>query len=162
MQQAFNPKSPYAKFSVGNLTTLADRPQQAIRDDLLRFYKQHYSANLMRLVVLANEPLPVLKKWVTTKFSAIPNHHSNKAIFTEPLLNAEQMAHKINIKSLQEKRELTFTFPLPEIQSHYRTKPSAYFQSLLGHEGEGSILALLKEKGWADEMSASIFSFYFA
>lgn len=155
MQQAFNPKSPYAKFSVGNLTTLADRPQQAIRDDLLRFYKQHYSANLMRLVVLANEPLPVLKKWVTTKFSAIPNHHSNKAIFTEPLLNAEQMAHKINIKSLQEKRELTFTFPLPEIQSHYRTKPSAYFQSLLGHEGEGSILALLKEKGWADEMSAS-------
>ncbi len=155
MQQAFNPKSLYAKFSVGNLETLADRPQQAVRDDLLRFYKQHYSANLMSLVVLANEPLPVLKKWVTDKFSAIPNQHSSKEVFTQPLLNKAQMAQKINIKSLQEKRELTLTFPLPEIQSHYRTKPSAYFQSLLGHEGEGSILALLKEQSWADELSAS-------
>ncbi|MDF1582581.1 MAG: insulinase family protein [Methyloprofundus sp.] len=155
MQQAFNPQSPYAKFSVGNLETLADRPEKPVRDDLLRFYKQHYSANLMRLVVLANEPLPVLKKWVTDKFSAIPNQHSTKKLFSEPLLKPEQMAKKINIKSLQEKRELTFTFPLPELQSHYRTKPSAYFQSLLGHEGEGSILALLKEQGWADEMSAS-------
>ncbi|MCF7971861.1 MAG: insulinase family protein [Methylococcaceae bacterium] len=155
MQQAFNPKSPYAKFSVGNLETLADRPGKPVRDDLLRFYKQHYSANLMRLVVLANEPLPVLKKWVTDKFSSIPNQHSSKELFNEPLLNKAQMGQKINIKSLQEKRELTFTFPLPEVQSHYRTKPSAYFQSLLGHEGEGSILALLKEKGWADELSAS-------
>jgi len=155
MQQAFNPKSPYAKFSVGNLETLADRPEKPVRDDLLRFYKQHYSANLMRLVVLANEPLPVLKKWVTDKFSAIPNQHSTKEFFSEPLLNKAQMAQKINIQSLQEKRELSFMFTLPEVQSHYRTKPSAYFQSLLGHEGEGSIIALLKEKGWADELGTS-------
>jgi len=153
MQQAFNPNSPYAKFSVGNLTTLADRPKQTVRDDLLRFYKQHYSANLMRLVVLANEPLPVLKKWVTEKFSTIPNQHSSKKVFDQPLLTKAQMAQKIQIKSLQEKRELSFIFPLPEVHSHYRTKPNAYFQSLLGHEGEGSVLALLKEKGWADELA---------
>ena len=155
MQQAFNPKSPYAKFSVGNLETLADRENDPVRDDLLTFYKTHYSANLMALVVLANEPLPVLKKWVTDKFSAIPNHHAEKKVFTEPLLTKAQMAHQIDIKSLQEKRELSLIFPLPETQSHYLAKPGAYFQSLLGHEGEGSILALLKEKGWADELSAS-------
>jgi secreted Zn-dependent insulinase-like peptidase len=34
----------------------------------------------MALVVLANEPLPVLKKWVTDKFSAIPNQNANSAL----------------------------------------------------------------------------------
>ncbi len=155
IQQALNPKSPYAKFSVGNLETLADRNDDTVRDDLLQFYQTHYSANLMSLVVLANEPLPILKKWVIDKFSAIPNHHAEKQVFTEPLLTTAQMAHQIDIKSLQEKRELSLLFPLPETQSYYLAKPSAYFQSLLGHEGEGSILALLKEKGWADELGAS-------
>lgn len=155
IQQAFNPKSPYAKFSVGSLETLADRDNQLVRDDLLSFYKANYSANLMTLVVLANEPLPTLKKWVTDKFSAIPNQQARKKVFNEPLLGTTQMAHQINIKSLQEKRELSLMFSLPETQSHYLAKPSIYFQSLLGHEGEGSILALLKEKGWADELSAS-------
>ncbi|WP_428356362.1 insulinase family protein [Methyloprofundus sp.] len=155
LQQAFNPQSPYAKFSVGNLETLADRENDLVRDDLLAFYATHYSANLMTLVVLANEPLPVLKQWVTDKFSAIPNQKTANKVFTQPFLTAAQMAQQINIKSLQEKRELSLIFPLPETQSHYLAKPSAYFQSLLGHEGEGSILALLKEKGWADELSSS-------
>jgi secreted Zn-dependent insulinase-like peptidase len=155
MQQAFNPKSPYAKFSVGNLATLADRDNKLVREDLLQFYKTHYSANKMRLVVLANEPLPTLKKWVTDKFSAIPNIQAKPTVFTEPLLSNNEMAKWINIESLEAKRNLSLLFSLPESQSHYLAKPSNYFQSLLGHEGEGSILALLKEKGWADEISAS-------
>ncbi|BCG62827.1 MAG: insulysin [Methyloprofundus sp.] len=155
IQQAFNPASPYAKFSVGSLDTLADRDNKLVRDDLLNFYQQHYSANLMSLVVLANEPLLVLKKWVTEKFSAIPNKYAQKHVFSEPMLSAAQQAHRIDIKSLQEKRELSLIFSLPETQSLYLAKPAAYFQSLLGHEGEGSILALLKAKGWADELSAS-------
>ncbi|NOQ63810.1 MAG: peptidase M16 [Methyloprofundus sp.] len=155
MQQAFNPHSPYAKFSVGSLETLEDRGSQLVRDDLLKFYKAHYSANLMSLVVLGNEPLAVLKQWVTEKFAAIPNYHAQKKTFNEPLLTSAQMARQIEIKSLQEKRTLSLTFPLPESQSHYLSKPSVYFQSLLGHEGEGSVLALLKAKGWADELGAS-------
>lgn len=155
LQQAFNPNSPYAKFSVGNLETLADRNNNLIRDNLLHFYQRHYSANLMTLVVLANEPITVLKKWVTDKFSAIPNFQAQKKIFSDPVLSNAEMGRQLNIKSLQEKRELSLLFTLPETQSHYLAKPAMYFQSLLGHEGEGSILALLKEKGWADELSAS-------
>ncbi len=155
MQQAFNPESPYAQFSVGSLDTLADRPNQTVHQDLLKFYKQYYSANLMRLVVLANEPLPTLKKWVTAKFANIPNNNAQQKTFQQPLLTTAQMAKRIDIQSLQTKRELSLNFPLSPTQAHYRLKPSLYFQSLLGHEGEGSILALLKAQGWADELSAS-------
>ena len=44
-----NPDHPFAQFSVGSLETLADREKQPVRDDLLAFYQQHYSANLMSL-----------------------------------------------------------------------------------------------------------------
>ncbi len=37
------------------------------------FYEQHYSANLMRLVVVGRQPLDELERLVTDKFSAVPD-----------------------------------------------------------------------------------------
>ena len=36
----------------------------------------------------------------------------------------------------------------------YKSKPVSYIASLLGHEGEGSALALLKQRGLAESLSA--------
>ena len=36
----------------------------------------------------------------------------------------------------------------------YRSKPFRYVSHILGHEGEGSLLSLLKRRGWADELMA--------
>jgi secreted Zn-dependent insulinase-like peptidase len=60
----------------------------------------------------------------------------------------------MNIKPVKEIRELRFTFPLPEIISQYQHKPVQLLSNLIGHEGDGSILALLKKKGWAESLSA--------
>jgi len=43
---------------------------------------------------------------------------------------------------------------LPSLQPLYRKQPSHLIRHLLGHEGPGSILSLLKKKGWADKLSA--------
>ena len=37
------------------------------------FYQQHYSANLMRLVVVGRQPLDELESLVRDKFSEVPN-----------------------------------------------------------------------------------------
>ena len=37
------------------------------------FYEQHYSANLMRLVVVGRQSLDELERLVAEKFSAVPN-----------------------------------------------------------------------------------------
>src|SRR5690554_7842625 len=60
----------------------------------------------------------------------------------------------MNIEPVKEIRRLQFSFPLPESQSIYQHKPVQFLSHLLGHEGEGRLLALLKEKGWAEGLSS--------
>ena len=68
--QVVNPAHPAAKFSVGNLDTLADEKGQ-LREDLFSFYKAHYSANRMALVVLAPQPLEQLEAMVRDRFANV-------------------------------------------------------------------------------------------
>jgi insulysin len=46
------------------------------------------------------------------------------------------------------------TFPLPDMQPYYKSKPTRYVSHLLGHEGPGSILSLLKTRGWSNSLLA--------
>ena len=40
------------------------------------------------------------------------------------------------------------------MQSQYASKPTRYLAHLLGHEGAGSVLALLKKRGWANGLGS--------
>jgi len=153
-KQAYNPDHPYAKFSVGNLDTLSDRPDSKIRDELINFYQQHYSADRMTLVLAGNYPLEQLQQWATSHFDAVPKRDVETATSRPPLFLPGQLPMDMNIEPVKEIRRLQFTFPMPETQSLYEHKPLQLLASLIGHEGEGSILAFLKEKGWAEALSA--------
>ncbi|WP_350609026.1 insulinase family protein, partial [Pseudoalteromonas sp. 41-MNA-CIBAN-0057] len=48
-KETVNPEHPFAKFSVGNLQTLADR-KRCISDELRDFFNRHYQAQWMTLV----------------------------------------------------------------------------------------------------------------
>src|SRR5690554_3363973 len=152
-----NPDHPYASFATGSLDTLADRSGEAgdsIRDDLLKFYGNHYSADRMTLVLVGNYSLNELKDLAKTHFSDIPRRKTQPRDFSEPLFLEGQLPLDMNIEPVKEIRRLQFSFPLPESQSIYQHKPVQFLSHLLGHEGEGSLLALLKEKGWAEGLSS--------
>ncbi|MCZ6576909.1 MAG: insulinase family protein [Gammaproteobacteria bacterium] len=151
---AVNPRHPSARFGIGRLDTLSDRNGQTVRKDLIEFYEQHYSANIMALLVLGKEPTDVLKQWVIDKFSSIKNSNAQRRVITEPLFAAGQLPAQLNITPLKERRVITLTFPIPPLYEHYRSKPTQYVANLLGHEGTGSLLSLLKNKGWVDGLSA--------
>lgn len=156
-KQAMNPDHPYASFATGSLDTLADRSGEAggsIRDDLLKFYGNHYSADRMTLVLMGNYSLNELKDLAKTHFSDIPRRKTQPRDFSEPLFLEGQLPLDMNIEPVKEIRRLQFSFPLPESQSIYQHKPVQFLSHLLGHEGEGSLLALLKEKGWAEGLSS--------
>ena len=38
----------------------------------------------------------------------------------------------------------------------FRSKPVEYLSHLIGHESEGSILSVLKAKGWANSLSSGV------
>src|SRR5690606_27501625 len=60
-REVLNPEHRATRFSVGNLDTLGDREDNPVRDDLVAFYQQYYSAEIMTLVVLGKESLDVLQ-----------------------------------------------------------------------------------------------------
>ncbi|WP_299177961.1 insulinase family protein [uncultured Neptuniibacter sp.] len=152
---AMNPENSQNRFIVGSLETLSDKAGSKIRDELIQFYQQYYSANLMTLVVLGREPLDQLEQIVRSKFSAVKNRKSQGFKSDEPLFLNEKLPLKVTLQSVKDSRSLSLTFPIAETRSHWRVKPVYYISSLIGYEGKGSLLSLLKARGWATSLSAS-------
>jgi insulysin len=153
-----NPKHPFSKFSTGNLETLRDLPEKRgvkIREKFMEFYEEHYSANLMKLVVLGKEPLDKLEEWVDQLFTAVKNKDfpDNRWDGPEEPLTTSELCTQVFAKPVMESRTLEICFPYPDEEDLYETHPSRFLGHLLGHEGPGSILAYIKEKGWANELS---------
>ncbi len=153
-RELFNPAHPGAKFSVGNLVTLADRDNQLVRDDMIQFYERYYSSHLMSLVVLGTEPLNALESMVRDGFSAIEKRDVDLDGNYPPLFEASTLPASLEIKPEKELRQLSFNFPIPNPDPLYRQKPYVYIAHMLGHEGRGSLLSLLKRLGWAEGINA--------
>ena len=153
LSELVNPEHPLSQFSVGSLETLADREQDPVREDLLAFYQQYYSANLMTLVVLGKEPLYQLQSMVESRFNKVKNRDTTIANVPIELL-LEHRNSEARITPEKERRELSFLFPLESLQGYWRTKPAVFLGHLLGDEGERSLLAELKRRGWAEGLSA--------
>jgi len=153
-KRALNPDHPFTKFPVGSEHTLADRPDSPVRQDLIDFYKSRYSAGLMTLVILGKEPLDTLRQWVIEKFSAVPNTGAKALQIGVPLYAAGALPARLDVVPIKEQRSLSLSFPIPPVAGLYQAKPVSYIAHLLGHEGKGSLLSLLRERGWADGLSA--------
>ncbi len=153
-KQAMNPLHPYSQFATGSLKTLEDRPDSLIRDELLDFYQQHYSANEMTLALIGNYDLDTLEQWTKERFSAIPKRQTIAKEKRPTLYQLDQLPLDLQIEPIKELRQLKLAFPMPESLSLYQYKPLQIMNHLLGHEGEGSLLALFKQRGWAEGLSA--------
>lgn len=154
-RQAFNPTHPESSFAVGDDKTLADRGEDLIRDDLIDFYDTHYRAQHMALVVLGKETTSVLRSWIEDLFADIPSVSRDQSLPVEELIYAKNtlpiIQHIVPVKDI---RQAVFSFSIPSARREYASKPLSYIANILGHEGPGSLLALLKERGWADGLSA--------
>ncbi|WP_170272523.1 insulinase family protein [Litorivicinus lipolyticus] len=151
LKQVVNPEHPFSKFTVGNLDTLSG---DNLADEVRQFWTQHYSANLMTLGVVGREPLDSLERMVRERFSAIEDRRLTRQVVLEPMFTEQALGHTLAVQNLRDRRSLTLIFPTREIGTLYRTKPTSYIGSLVGHEGEGSLYSLLRQRGWAEGLSA--------
>lgn len=151
LQEQANPDHPYSRFGAGNLKTLSEISQ----DELKQWYKDHYSANRMHLVVLSNQPIDRLLDMVTSKFAEVPDYGYEREKVDAPVFSQAARGHKIYIKPLKELRKVSFLWELPAKYAHMmETKPEQLIAFIIGHEGEESLLAQLKREGLADGLSA--------
>jgi insulysin len=145
-----NPEHPGSRFNIGSLETL----EGVTRDELRAFYEQHYSAENMALVVLGNQSLDTLEDWVRARFSAIPGHDPAPPADLAPAFAPGALPKVVTFQSLRDVELLRFNFPVPPTDEHYDRQPLEYLANLIGHEGEGSLHAVLTDRGWIESLSA--------
>ncbi len=178
-KRLLNPAHAASRFAVGCLHCLRDRDVDDVDVDvdvdvdlddgrggemdgemgsararLMAFYKAHYSANIMTLAVVDGRSLDQLEAMVRDKFSAVKNYNIAPQAFDLPYFNLDLLGHRLDTVPLVEVNSVAFYFPVPSTKNEYRAKPLNYIANLLGHEGEGSVLALLRKKGLAISLSA--------
>jgi insulysin len=153
-----NPAHPFCHFSTGNYETLHDKPIARgvkVRDEFIGFYERNYSANRMKLVVLGRESLDVLQQWVEELFSAIRNQDLPRNRWDEVSpFTGNELQKQVFAKPVFDMRVMDLYFPYPDEEDLYESQPGRYLSHLIGHEGPGSILAYLKNKGWANGLGA--------
>uniref|UniRef100_A0A673N4G9 Nardilysin-like n=1 Tax=Sinocyclocheilus rhinocerous TaxID=307959 RepID=A0A673N4G9_9TELE len=148
------PNHPMSKFCWGNAQTLKTEPREKninVYKRLREFWKRYYSAHYMTLAVQSKESLDTLEEWVREIFSQVPNNGKPKPDFSDQLSPFETPAFNklYRMVPVRKVHALTITWALPPQEKHYRVKPLHYIAWLIGHEGTGSILSMLRRKCWA-------------
>lgn len=153
-KETINPKHPFAKFSVGNSQTLEDRDNRELRAEIQAFFDTHYQAHYMTLVLEGPQSLDELKSLAQQHFATIKTNGIKKPTITEPLYESTHLQKWINVLPVKNDKQLIVSFAMPSIDPLYRNKPESILAYLLGHEGPGSILSVLKNKQWAISLTA--------
>jgi len=169
LMNIFSNKDYYSyKFSTGNLETLK-KPE--LRTNLIKFYKENYSADIMKLSIVTNIELDTLEKIVREIFSKIENR--NKSSKSYKTTNTTITSTSNNISSLLVKNKnnknlvvkaipivdeniLTIYWEFPSLINYFVSKPLNYIMNLIGHESYGSILYNLRKLKLATQLSCNI------
>ncbi|CAI2731637.1 unnamed protein product [Schistosoma spindalis] len=152
--------SPYKLFGYGNCKSLREIPEQNGTDIyslLNKHRKNFYSSDRMTLAVQSKHHLDDLEVLVRKIFSDIPRIGLPVTNFqcVEPFdVNSFAKLYKVCPLSVKEKIRIVWVLP-PQI-NHYESSPMEVLSSLIGHEGRGSVLALLKKENLAVSLSAGV------
>jgi insulysin len=146
-----NPMSEFHRFATGTINTLNVHD---IHSKLLEFYEKHYSSNQMQLVVLGQESIENLTNYVTNVFSPIPNKHVHAPCFPVYPYPLGYTGKQVWIPIVADTHSLTIKWPIQSVQENYRSGPLQYLGYLLGNEGPGSVVSVLRKRGWATSLSA--------
>ncbi|KGJ87417.1 insulinase family protein [Colwellia psychrerythraea] len=149
-----NPKHPFSQFSVGNLDTLADRDGENISNEVQAFFQHYYRAHYMTLALEGPQELSELKNLAEQLFIDIKPADAPLPSIEQPLYLPMHQKVKIDVCPVKNDHQLIISFAMESIDKYYLDKPESILAYLLGHEGEGSILSLLKKHQWALALTA--------
>lgn len=165
-------------------TLQTDDPEKLefVRSALLAFHAKHYNPENMTVVIAGPQSLDTLQDWVLDRYSKIekksfpendqspaerlvseaakdaPPYSFNQAAPSykspfRPSLNGP-WPMLMSTKPLRSMRKLAMLFPMESYRKTVDQSPSSILSHLLGHEGEGSIFALLQNHGMVNSLSA--------
>jgi insulysin len=148
---AYAPGHPARHFGTGSKATLAG----TTRDELLAFYRAHYSANRMTLVLTGKAGLDELEHWARTYFGPVVDRHLPEIVVPADYMPPKPALRLLRMEPIKDLRQVHLEFPLPALQGDWPNKSPELLGFILGGEGPGSLLAQLKAEGLATSLGAS-------
>lgn len=138
-----NPGHPNNAFSMGNRESLRHVSQSILKN----WYKEHYSANLMKVEVISNLPLDKIKSLVVENFSGVSNSNLSLSLPEIPLFSQVATGHMVYIDPVKNIRSLHIIWEMPfEFAAMRDIKPEQLICYVLGHEGKKSLVEQLKKE----------------
>jgi insulysin len=143
---------PLTKFSTGNAETLSGIPQEALK----KWYKTHYSADKLHLVMLSSLPLEEMIDLAIADFSAVEKVPSPKdPSLSGAMLSKEQQGHMIYIQPIKDLKILSLMWEMPKNLSSIDQKWTEELISYaLSEASDHSLLKELKKEKLVERINA--------
>lgn len=153
MKLTSNTESPENRFSIGNLSTLVNKPNLSLRQAVVDFYHTHYSADKMYFVAVTPGDISEIRETVISKLNGIQKRHQDPTDF--PLrITDDNTSSILKVKTLKTANNLLLSFPLPNMREKHYFHATAYIAKLINDEGPGSLFHFFKKEGWVNGLTA--------
>ncbi|MDW7548515.1 insulinase family protein [Pseudoalteromonas peptidolytica] len=145
---------PANRFLIGNLETLGDKEGSNLHQETVNFYNKYYSANIMKLAMISNEPIEQMVAKAKKHFTSIKNKHIEKPLVTQEL-NYNKVGQKlVHYKPNEDVKTLKLDFTIENNAAEFAVKPNYFITYLLSNEMAGSPAQVLKEQGLISSLTA--------
>lgn len=146
-----DPNHPFSHFDMGNIESL----KNSSRDDLIAWYGTHYSSDLMYLIAFSSMPMDKLTTLIENEFQSVPRKNHPLQADRKNSIPDSLKGKLLKIRPIKNSPSISITWELPGKFLKMRdTHPQTLVATVLGDEGPGSLLALLKEKHLAEGLRA--------
>lgn len=142
-----NENHPASYFDYGNLKTLKD---DITDDDLyaaVREFFKKYVANIMYLTVQSKRSLDEMQELVVGTFSSI----KSGPVVSRPKMPVNEVFlpkffdNMYYVKPRKESKTLLLSWYIDSVESHYKCRPLKYLKAVFRNQGEGGIVAHLRD-----------------
>ena len=146
-----DPRHPNHVFSLGSEETLAHVDQERMQ----AWFLQHYSANVMDLVVRGPQSLETLQAAVVSAFGSVENRHVQPPRIASSLLDHAAAGRVVVIAPIKaQTRELSVKWEVPVgPDDRAGQQACALLGYILDNQAPGSLLAHLRAACLADDIS---------
>lgn len=151
IREISNPQHPQSKLAIGTAETL-NVPDISIQ--LLNFYREHYVADNMTLVIYGPQSIEALESWAKQYFAGVRDLPASAKPAHAPMFESVELPMLIEVEPRQELRSLQLRFPISNTAAQWLDKPYNFIGLILGDESEGSLFSLLKSRGWVEGLYA--------
>jgi secreted Zn-dependent insulinase-like peptidase len=108
----------------------------------------------MGLALLSTHYLDEMEAWTRQYFYDVKNHNLKRTKHDPIVFEKKEALRLVQIDPVKDLRDLAISFSTPSTRHMYESKPGRQLGFILGNEGKGSLLSYLKDKGWAQTLSA--------